>query len=61
MKTYPMEVAVWGFSSICLGKEDCIVDAGEHVTALYTPIFKDTSVADVIIHLGCKKAGNRKR
>jgi hypothetical protein len=56
-----MEVAVWGFSSICLGKEDCIVDAGEHVTALYTPIFKDTSVADVIIHLGCKKAGNRKR
>lgn len=51
----------WGFSSICLGEEDCIVDAGEHVIALYTPIFKDASVVDVIVHLGCKEAGNRKR
>lgn len=47
-----MEVVGWGFSSICLGEEDCIVDAGEHVIALYTPIFKDASVADVIVHLG---------
>lgn len=49
-----MEVAGWSASSICLGKEDCVVDAGEHVMALDTPIFKDTSVADVIVHLGCK-------
>lgn len=37
------------------------MDAGEHVMALYTPVFKDTSVADVIVHLGCKEVGNRKR
>lgn len=33
------------------------MDAGEHVTALDTPIFKDASMADVIVHLGCKVTG----
>lgn len=54
---YPLEAACWVFSSVCLGKEDCIMNAGENVIALDTPIFKDTSMADVIVYLGWKEAG----
>lgn len=56
-RPYPLEAACWVFSSVCLGKEDCIMNAGENVIALDTPIFKDTSMADVIVHLGWKEAG----
>lgn len=33
------------------------MNAGENVIALDTPIFKDTSMADVIVHLGWKEVG----
>lgn len=53
---YLLEVTPWGrFSGICLGKEDCIVYAGKDVVALQTPIFKDTSMANVIVHLGWRE------
>lgn len=34
------------------------MDAGEHMIALDTPIFKDSSMADVIVHLGWKETGS---
>lgn len=52
-RPYPLEVLSWDhFSGIFLGKEDRVVYAEKDVVALQTPIFKDTSVANVIVHLG---------
>lgn len=56
-RPYPLEAVSWGhFSGICLGKEDCIMNAGKHMVVLYTSILEDTSGADVIVHLGWKEA-----
>ena len=55
-RAYPLEVVSWGhFPGLCLGKEDRIVYAGKDVTAFQTPVFKEASRADVIVHLGCEE------
>lgn len=51
-----MEVLSLGYLSIvCLGKENCIMYAGKDMLVLQTPVLKDTTMTDVLVHLGWKE------